>query len=308
MSDAGSTWRRAASGQPMRNVALNEDRGPHEKDSSEAPPLCVSLALRAWAFRHEASKRAPPRSAVPMVHSPWVERTTDSAMARPSPVPATVAVARWNRSNTASRWLSGMPGPESSTRRLDASPIVPDTHLDATTTTSEFDRVVDEYSRQSINEGRLRLHEQPAAPHPCSKDSSTPCAAASAPKRSTLPSTSPPTSVRLVAVSEGHLIVSPGQPEQVLNDPPQPIALSANPLEDFPILSRLSRSIEGKAYFCLDHRNGSAQFMRRIGGEFRLSSSDELGGRRRSQTDHGRSSEHDDSQNASEDELSNEER
>src|ERR1700733_10405334 len=88
-------------------VRHQRDRNVHMKikaqatDSSEDSPLCVSLALRAWAFRQEASRRAPPRSAVPMVHWPWVERTTESAMARPSPVPATVTVARWNRSKTA---------------------------------------------------------------------------------------------------------------------------------------------------------------------------------------------------------------
>ncbi len=46
--------------------------------------------------------------------------------------------------------------------------------------------------------------------------------------------------------------------------------------------------------------------MRRIGCEFGLSSSDELGGRRRPQTYYRRTSKHDDSQNATEDELGNE--
>ena len=66
--------------------------------------------------------RAPPRSAMPMPQLPWVERTTESAMARPNPVPVTESVARWNLSKTASRWSSGIPGPESSTRRSTRPP------------------------------------------------------------------------------------------------------------------------------------------------------------------------------------------
>jgi hypothetical protein len=193
--------------------------------------------------------------------------------------------------------------------QADASPIVSDTHLDTTTATGEFHRVVDEYSRQSVNEGRWRLHEQPAASHPDLLEGQLDPLRCSQRTKALDTALNLSTDFRQTrAVSEGRLIVNPGQPEQVLNDPPQSIALSANPLEDFAVLSWLSRSIEGKAYFCLDHRNGSAQFMRRIRCEFRLASSDELGGRRRSQTDHCRTPEHDNRQNASEDKLSNEER
>jgi hypothetical protein len=186
-----------------------------------------------------------------------------------------------------------------------ASAVVPDAHLDATATTSEFDRVVDKYSRQSVNEGGLRLHEPPAVSHLLEGQlDPLRCRQRTKALDNALNLSAHVSQTR--AVSEGHLIVNPGQPEQVLNDPPQPIALSTNPLEDFAIRSRLSRSIEGKAYFCLDHRDGGSQLMRRIGCEFCLSSSDELGGRRCPQTDHRRTSEHNNHQDASEDKLGNE--
>ena len=188
-----------------------------------------------------------------------------------------------------------------------ASPVVPDAHLDATTTTGEFDRVVDEYSRQSVNERGLRLHEPPAVSRLLEGQlDPLRCRQRTEALNNALDLSTHVSQAR--AVSEGHLIVSAGQPEQILDDPPQPIALSTNPLEDFAIRSRLSRTIKGKADFCLDHRDGGAQLMRRIGCEFRLPSSEELRGRRCPQTDHRRTSEHDNRQNASEDKLGNEQR
>src|ERR1700722_1923592 len=115
-----------------------------------------------------------------------------------------------------------------------ASPVVVDAHPDTTTTTGEFASIVDEYACEPVNEGRLSLHEQRSAPHPFEGQLD--------PQRCRHRTKTPDTALNLPAdvsqtraVSEGHLVVRPGQPKQVLHNPPQPIALSADPLEHFPI-------------------------------------------------------------------------
>jgi len=88
------------------------------------PEPWVGLPRRASAFRQETPIRAPPSSDTAISQLPRVDRTTESAMANPRPVPATASLARWKRSNTASRWSSGIPGPESSTRSSTRPPAL----------------------------------------------------------------------------------------------------------------------------------------------------------------------------------------
>ena len=57
-----------------------------------------------------------------MCHVPFDARTTESAMARPRPVPPGWSTPRWKRSNTSERCSGGIPGPLSSTWRTTRPP------------------------------------------------------------------------------------------------------------------------------------------------------------------------------------------
>ncbi len=57
----------------------------------------------------------PPAGEAPIRHRPLETLTIASAMARPSPAPPGVSVARWKRSKMRVRSPGGIPGPESST-------------------------------------------------------------------------------------------------------------------------------------------------------------------------------------------------
>ena len=54
------------------------------------------------------------------------------------------------------------------------------------------------------------------------------------------------------------LIVVPGQPEQVLDDPAQPRALPTHPFEHVPVSGGITRSIESQLYLGLNDRDRRA--------------------------------------------------
>ena len=230
-----------------------------------------------------------------------------SAMARPRPVPATSSLARWKRSNTASRWSSGIPGPESSTRRSTREPQSRTLTSTRPLFAREFAGVVDENPRQAVDQVRLRLHRERAVADPLHGEVD-PVRRGQGPEalHTALDHVA---DVRQVGIAGPALLtVRPGQPEQVFDDPAQAGALPAHPFEHFPIGGRIARPVERQTHLGLDDRDGGPKFVRCIGGEVGLPATDELRRCGRPQTDHRRASEHGDGQDRAEHELGDQER
>lgn len=90
------------------------------------PRAVARPAPPALDLPQETSNKAPPSSELPIRHWPPVDRTIESAMARPRPAPPPpCSVARWNLSNSRSRSASGTPGPLSSTASQTRLPRLP---------------------------------------------------------------------------------------------------------------------------------------------------------------------------------------
>ena len=90
-----------------------------------ATPLAVKRGADGrcgWECRQDTLISAPPSGESATCHFPPVERTIESPMARPRPVPGPWSAARWNRSNSRGRSSAGIPGPLSSTVRLTRLP------------------------------------------------------------------------------------------------------------------------------------------------------------------------------------------
>ena len=252
--------------------------------------------------------RAPPSAAAPMCHSPSVARTTESAMASPSPVPEAESEARWNRSKTASRWSGGMPGPESSTRRLTRPPAKRVETSTRPPSPANLHGVVEEDAGQPVDQVRItgdRARPFSGATHrQCDLPSRWP-------RRRTGPTHRSAISRDVGRVGGavcGGLVVGPRQPQQVLDDLAQPVALLAHTGEDLAVLLGVAGPAECQAHLGLDHGDRGAQLVRGIGREFGLAPADRLRRGRGSEADDRGTTEDRDGQDHAEDQFGGQER
>ncbi len=221
-----------------------------------------------------------------MSQTPCVEWTAASAMASPRPVPPTSSLPRWNRSKTASRCSSGMPGPESSTRSSTRPPV-----LRTLTTTwppapANFARVVDQCAGQAVEQLWRRLDQgRPGVPAPHLELHRDGRRHRREPLRA----------------GPGHLpdvgdfgfthrrrwFVGTGQPEKVFDDAAEAPPLGTDPLQHDPIVLRRAWTIERELDLGFYDRDWRAQLVGRVGGELRLSPPDKLRWCRRTEADDG---------------------
>jgi hypothetical protein len=98
------------------------------------------------------------------------------------------------------------------------------------------------------------------------------------------------------SVGDGHQIdrlvtgrrwfrVEPGQPEQILDQSSQTIALATDPLESVAIAARVTWSTKDQTHLRFDHAERRAQLVRGIGGEFELASTGQFDRARRFYSD-----------------------
>ena len=97
--------------------------------------------------------------------------------------------------------------------------------------------------------------------------------------------------------------VEPGQPEHVIDQLPQSLALALDPHQRVAVLGGLPRSGQGHVGFRPDHAEGGAQFVGGIGGELKLAAPRLLDGSQRPQAHDQRAEEHREQQERPGDDL-----
>ena len=86
--------------------------------------------------------------------------------------------------------------------------------------------------------------------------------------------------------------VEPGQPEHVVHQAPQPLALTLDPGQCVAVLAGLARGGQGHVGLGPDHAQRGAQLVRGVGGELELAAPRLLDRGQRAQADHEQAAEH----------------
>ena len=189
-------------------------------------------------------------------------------MASPRPVPEPSSVARWNRSKSQGRSSGGIPGPLSSTAMLVRLPWA-DTTMRTVPPSPAYRQALSTSTpaSRSIQSGGA-VTRGSASPWR-STDNAMPREWATAPKRSAQPWATADDVDELVA-RRGRLGVEAGQPQQVVDDASQPLALAVDPLDSVSVPGGVATGAERQRHLCLDDAEWRSKFVRCVGGEFEL--------------------------------------
>ena len=236
-----------------RRIASESHRSGRAGPSARAPS-----ARRLPCGRRPVRTRRSPR--YPGWSAPRSRRWPAPARF-PPPQPS----PRWKRSNTASRWSSGIPGPVSSTRVSAPAPGTADAHLDPTPVAGELARVVDEHAGQTVDQVGTRLDGEGATARPLCAVSTTRRVVAGAPNRCTQTAATSATSTTSARSSGVAWLSARASQSKSSTMPRHPRALVAHPFEHVPVGGRITRSIESQLHLGLDDRDrcAAARAMRR---------------------------------------------
>ena len=184
------------------------------------------------------------------------------------------------------------PGPASSTARS-TRPDSPPRRPAPGSRRGELAGVVDEDAEEPVEPLRRDRHD--VSPGAAGRVSVRPRASATTPNRSAAGRAITPRSTGSASgrPAQG---VEAGEPEEVLEDPPDPLALAVDPLEGAPVgLGHRGRR-RGPGCLGLDHRDRRAQLVRGVGAEGELALARPLDRRGDAPPDRDRPQEHEDEQ------------